>query len=115
MSFSITGRLHTIFDTKRVSDRFTKREFVVEVSDGKYAQQILFQVTNDRISNLDRFSVGDDVAIEFNLRGREWKSPSGEVKYFNSCEAWKLDPVVAPKAAQSSNPPPADPRDDLPF
>ena len=33
MGIEVTGRLHTIFATQQVSERFTKREFVVEMSD----------------------------------------------------------------------------------
>jgi single-stranded DNA-binding protein len=40
-------------------------------------------------------TVGDQVSIEFSLRGREWRSPSGEVKYFNSLDVWRLEPARA--------------------
>ena len=92
MAFDATGKLHTIFETKQVSERFTKREFVVELADSpKYPQMVLFQLTGDRCSQLDGMSVGDSVKIAFNLRGREWKNPQGEVKFFNSLDVWKLE------------------------
>jgi single-stranded DNA-binding protein len=92
MGIETTGKLHAIFDTKQVSERFTKREFVVEVADNpKYPQVVLFQLTGDRCTQLDELSVGDEVRIEFSLRGREWKSPQGEVKYFNSLDVWKVE------------------------
>jgi single-strand DNA-binding protein len=91
MNFKITGKVHAMMDTKQVSERFSKREFVVEVEDGKYPQMILFQVTNDKISQADSLQAGDSVAVEFNLRGREWKSPNGETKYFVSCDAWRIE------------------------
>jgi hypothetical protein len=95
MGIEATGKLHAIFETKQVSERFTKREFVVEMSDNpKYPQVVLFQLTGDRCSQLDGLNVGDQVAIEFSLRGREWRSPSGEVKYFNSLDVWKVTPAV---------------------
>ncbi len=91
-----TGRLHAIYETKQVSERFTKREFVLELVDNpKYPQTVLFQLTGDRVSLLDGLNVGDQVRIEFNLRGREWRSPQGETKYFNSLEVWKLEPARA--------------------
>lgn len=92
MGIETTGKLHTIFDTKQVSERFSKREFVVEVADNpKYPQMVLFQLTGDRCTQLDGLRVGDEVSIEFSLRGREWRSPSGEVKYFNSLDVWKVE------------------------
>src|SRR3990167_5690865 len=92
MGIEITGRLHTIFDAKQMSERFTKREFVVETSDNpKYPQVVLFQLSGDRCSQLDGLNVGDEVRVEFSLRGREWRSPQGEIKYFNSLDAWKVE------------------------
>ncbi len=96
MGIEATGKLHTIFDTKQVSERFSKREFVVEMSDNpKYPQMVLFQLTGDRCAQLDQFAVGDDVRVDFSLRGREWKSPAGELKYFNSLDVWKVEPARA--------------------
>lgn len=110
MGIEATGKLHTIFDTKQVSERFTKREFVVELADNpKYPQVVLFQLTGDRCAQLDGLQVGDEVRIEFSLRGREWRSPSGELKYFNSLDVWKIEPARASRGRQA--PPSGDPRD----
>ncbi len=96
MGIETTGRLHIIFDTKQVSERFTKREFVVEIADNpKYPQMVLFQLSGDRCSQLDDLRVGDTIRIDFSLRGREWRSPSGEVKYFNSLDVWKVEAARA--------------------
>ena len=96
MGMEAIGKLHTIYETKQVSERFTKREFVVELADNpKYPQVVLFQLTGDRVSQLDDMKVGDQVRIEFSLRGREWRSPKGEVKYFNSLDVWKIEPAHA--------------------
>lgn len=92
MGLEITGKLHAIFDTAQVSERFTKREFVVELTDNpKYPQLVQFQLTGDRVTQLDDLEVGDEVQIEFSLRGREWKSPRGETKYFNSLDVWRIE------------------------
>lgn len=130
MAMEVTGKLRAIFDTKQVSERFTKREFVLELIDGKYPQSVLFQLTGDRCASLDQFRVGDEVRVEFNLRGREWKSPQGDVKYFNSLDVWRIEgPRESARARRDpgdprhveSPPPPLDdeprPRDldDLPF
>jgi hypothetical protein len=96
MGIETTGKLHTIFETKQVSERFTKREFVIELADNpKYPQVVLFQLTGERCAQLDGLRVGDEVRIEFSLRGREWRSPSGELKYFNSLDVWKVEAARA--------------------
>jgi hypothetical protein len=114
MGIEATGKLHTIFETKQVSERFSKREFVVEIADNpKYPQTVLFQLTGDRCSQLDGMNVGDQVRIEFSLRGREWRSPSGEVKYFNSLDVWKIEPARANRGNRRDGG--GDPRDvDMP-
>ena len=96
MGMEVNGRLHAIFETKQVSERFAKREFVIELADNpKYPQTVLFQLTGERVNQLDGMNVGDQVRIEFSLRGREWRSPQGEVKYFNSLDVWRLEPARA--------------------
>lgn len=95
MAFDVVGKLHVSYETKQVSAKFSKREFVVEVADGKYPQMVLFQLTGDRCPVLDDFRVGDQVRVTFNVRGREWKSPQGETKYFNSLDVWKLETARA--------------------
>ncbi len=54
---------------------------------------MLFQLTGDRCSQLDEFRAGDQVRLDVSLRGRAWKSPSGEVKYFTSLDVWKIEPA----------------------
>ena len=92
MAIQISGRLHAIFETKQVTDRFQKREFVLELSDkSQYPQFVLFQLTGDRITAVDAFKPGDQVRVDFSLRGREWTSKQGEVKFFNSLDVWSVE------------------------
>ena len=104
MAIEATGKMYKIFETKQITERFTKREFVMEVEDGKYPQHVIFQMTGDRCGNLDSFNEGDEVKVEFNLRGREWTSPKGEVRYFNSLDVWEIARGAA--AAQTGDEPP---------
>jgi hypothetical protein len=59
----------------------------------QYPQDILFQAVQDRCALLDGMNAGEQIEVSFNLRGREWTSPQGEVKYFNSLDAWRIDKV----------------------
>ena len=40
---------------------------------------------------MDSFNIGENVKISINLRGREWESPQGDVKYFNSIHGWRIE------------------------
>ena len=86
----LQGRIKVIKEVQLISDKFAKREFVITIPDGKYPQDVVMEMTNDNCGILDNYNVGDEVIAEVNLRGREWTSPQGEVKYFNTLQARKL-------------------------
>jgi hypothetical protein len=122
MGLKTTGKLHATFDTEQKTERFRLREFVLELADNpSYPQFVKFQLTGDRCEKLDDFKVGDEVTLDFSLRGREWTSPQGDVRFFNSLDVWTIDRAGA--GAQSADgfgagppddiPPPSD--DDIPF
>jgi hypothetical protein len=95
MSFEINGRLAEIFETQKVSDRFMKREFVLEVkSTGatgyEFVDFIKFQSTQDKCAMLDQVNINDTVKVSFNLRGRKWEK-DGQVSYFTNLEAWRIE------------------------
>ena len=120
MGLDATGRIHALFEAQQVTERFRKREFVVELADNpRYPQFVQFQLTGDRCENIDGFEVGDEVRVEFSLRGREWTSPKGDVKYFNSLDVWTLQRAGAGGGFADDEPPlPDEPPpgfDDVPF
>ena len=99
----IKGTIKKISETVQISERFRKREFVVEYSSNPdYPQPLQFEMVQDRCELLDSFQEGQQVEISFDLRGREWTNPQGQVKYFNSLQAWKL---VAENHSVESPPP----------
>ena len=105
MGFQTRGKIHAISETQQVTERFRKREFVLELADNpRYPQFVQFQLTGDRCENLEGFDVGDEVNVEFSLRGREWKSPKGDTKFFNSLDVWNID-RIAGSAARGDDPP----------
>ena len=77
--------------SKDSSKTFMKREFVITDNSSQYPQHISFQLTQDKCSLIDQFQIGSEIKVHFNLRGREWTNAQGEVKYFNSIEAWRIE------------------------
>ena len=90
MSYDATGRIIEVFDEQVISEKFRKREFVLEVQDGQYPEQIKFQTVNDKNSLVDPFPVGSEVKVAFNLRGRGYPK-EGKMLYFTNLEAWKIE------------------------
>src|ERR1700741_1878083 len=87
----VTGILKVKMDMVQVSEKFKKREFVITDNSSQYPQHISFQLTQDKCGLIDQYKVGDELKVHFNLRGREWTSPKGEVRYFNTLEAWRIE------------------------
>ena len=89
--YTLKGEIKVINDAQKISDSFTKREFVVTDKSGQYEQSILFQVVQDRCELLDNVNVGDHVEVSFFLRGREWTNPKdNSIRFFNSLDAYKV-------------------------
>ncbi len=88
----ITGTIKVIGETQQVSDKFKKREFVLTDNTTQYPQHISFQLTQDKCGLIDKYNVGSEIKVHFNLRGREYQPKEGGApKYFNSLEAWRLE------------------------
>ncbi|MEO6303242.1 MAG: DUF3127 domain-containing protein [Bacteroidia bacterium] len=99
----VVGTLKTKFETQKVSDRFQKREFILTTeANTPYPQHVSFQVTQDKCSILDQFADGEEIKVQFNLRGREWNGPQG-IKYFNTLEAWRIEKVTGGNTTSSSS------------
>jgi len=107
----IEARIEKILDEQVISDRFRKREFVVQTKE-QYPQTLCFEFTQDKTSVLDAYHTGQEVSVEFNIRGREWTPPQGgATRYYTTLQAWRMSPME--QNAQSAPPsdlPPADSR-----
>ena len=85
----VVGKIKVIGTENQVSATFKKRELVV-VTDEQYPQSILIEFAQDKCDILNKYSIGQDVVVGINLRGREWTNPQGEVKYFNQIQGWSI-------------------------
>ena len=104
--YKFQGKIKVINDTQEISEKFKKREFVVTDTSSMYPQDVMFQSMQDKCDMLNGYNVEDQVEVSFNLRGREWTSPDGVVKYFNTLDAWRIE-----KAGQGGGIPAAGPSD----
>ena len=126
----LQGTVKKISEIQTFASGFQKRELVL-LTEEQYPQPINIEFLSDKIDLLDSVSEGENVKVGINIRGREWTSPQGEVKYFNSITGWKIDKVKrendnhtakpyneTPKTESSKspeNPLVEDEDDDLPF
>jgi hypothetical protein len=64
-------------------------DFVIQTPDEKYPQSIQFQLMNDRIQEMDKFTMGEELEVTFDLRGREYNG-----KYYNTLNAYKIESII---------------------
>jgi hypothetical protein len=122
----IQGKIKWLDETKTYGNNgFRKREVVITTEE-QYPQHILVEFVQDKCDLLNAFSVGQQVKIGINLRGREWVNPEGQTKYFNSIQGWRIDamegassaempPMPPPTAFEPSSDATDEVEDDLPF
>ena len=82
----IQGKIKLIGEIQSVgSNGFRKRELVVTTEE-QYPQHLSIDFVQDKTDLLNNFQIGQPVKVGINLRGREWTSPQGETKHFNSIQ-----------------------------
>jgi len=126
MAFEITGRVIDVFPVNQVSDKFKKREFVIEKKDtggaAVFIDYIKFQLVQDKCDLINESFLNEEVKIWFNLKGNKWER-DGKVNYFTNLDAWKIektteqgrDQNTQPNTALEDAPPEIDELSDLPF
>ena len=71
MNYEVTGKLIYKEATQKISDRFQKREFVIEVENEKNPQWndfVKVQLIQDRCDLLETIQLNENIKVYFNLR-----------------------------------------------
>ena len=92
-AIKVKGKVVFIGETKLIGEKeFKKREIVLEL-DGNpnYPDEVLFEATKDKCDELNALSIGDDIEVDINLKGRKWTSKEGVDKWFNTLSIWKFN------------------------
>jgi len=126
MAFEITGKVIDIMPVNQVSDKFRKREFVIEKKDtggpNVFIDYIKFQLVQDKCDLINESFLNEEVRIWFNLKGNRWER-DGKINYFTNLDAWKIEKVSS-SGPDLNKPPQVPPGDfspdneelsDLPF
>ncbi len=126
MSYEMIGKLIAKFDIVQRTETFKTREFVIEKSEDIGGRVITnyakFQCVQDKTNMPDRFNIGDEVKVMFNIKGTKWNK-NGVDNYITNLDAWRMETVkINTDNSHSDAPPdfvpsdaPGDIVDDLPF
>jgi hypothetical protein len=126
MAFEITGKVIDIAPVNQVSDKFRKREFVIEKKEtggsAVFVDYIKFQLIQDKCDLINESFLNEEIKIWFNLKGNKWER-DGKINYFTNLDAWKIEKLSGQGKEQNSperptfedNPSEIDDLSDLPF
>ncbi len=125
MSYEITGKLVAKFDTVQRTETFKTREFVIEKSEdigGRViTNYVKFQSVQDKTALLDRYNLGEDIKVQFNIKGTKWNK-DGKDNYITNLDAWRIENAKANAPETTADnvnyndiPPTVEGADDLPF
>ena len=113
-------KIYSIGKTEKVTDTFSKREFIVKTNE-QYEQYLSIQVIKDKCSILDNYSIGQDVKVSLNIKGRLWTNKDGKEVAFNTLECWKIEKLGSETSNSVKEQPKQEPAgivevdDNLPF
>lgn len=99
--FKLKAIVKRVGDVQYISEKFSKRELVLEIPDDKFPQTVLIEFTNDKTALLDSIGSGQEIEVSFSLRGREWTNDKGEVRVFNTLNGFAIDGNNTPAPAAS--------------
>lgn len=92
MNLELTGVLFSAGDAIQVSDKLTKREFVLQVEevDGEYTktQHYPMQLLNKNVDKLTQADTGKTISVKANLDGRMFTRKTGEPGFMLGITAW---------------------------
>lgn len=101
MSYELTGKLIVKYDIVQRTENFKTREFALEKTEDINGRTIVnyvkFQCVQDKTALVDRFNIGDDVKVYFNIKGTKWER-DGKTNYITNLDAWRIEQIL-PNAA----------------
>jgi hypothetical protein len=108
----ITGNIKLILDTEtgtsKAGKEWAKRQIVVTTQE-TYPQDIAIDFMGDKITQINKFEVGNPVTVSINIRGNEFNG-----KYYNSINGWKIANHIG-NVSNSEQQPAREETADLPF
>lgn len=93
MKFELNGTLHDVTPTQQITDKFKKRDFILEIPNGNYTDHIKCELTQDSCSKLDNARIGNQIYAKCAVKGRLYKRKDGTQGQMNSIVAYDVQIV----------------------
>jgi pectin methylesterase-like acyl-CoA thioesterase len=102
MSIELVGTLYRVYPTQAVSDRFSKREFVIKNKEGEYDNYVKMQLTNSKVDLIDAYTVGQEIRVSVNIGCRPYVDKNNVEQFYTNVSAWRIQHAAAVSANESS-------------
>ena len=94
-SIALAGTVVEVFETQKISDNFSKRLIKVDIDeDTDYSQRVTIEFVNDKTSLLNKYSAGDKVTVDVNIRGKDFEK-DGKTSNFTKLNGWRIKGFAA--------------------
>lgn len=96
-SLELVGIVEVVYETETVSDKFSKRVFVINVGNvyngNRINNFVKMECHNTRVVLLNGLVNGERVRVHFNPKGNK-SDRDGKVAYFTSLVCWKVERLM---------------------
>ena len=90
----LTGTLYLKYDTQQISEKFKKRDFVVEITEeingNIYTNFAKMQLVQNKCDFLNNFSKGARLKVQFNVKGNKFER-DGKENFITNLDVWKIE------------------------
>lgn len=102
MAIDIEGKIIQIMPStsgmSKAGKEWTKQEFVIETKD-QYPRKVMMSVMGDKVNELKRFAVGNEIKASLNIESREYNG-----RWYTDVRAWKLEGNASAASDQQEDP-----------
>jgi hypothetical protein len=95
MNIKQKGFIYMIGETQQVTERFTKRQFVIVdklEGEDKFKMFYDFQLTYDACGLVDGLNIGEEIEVEFKIFGKRWqKDINSPERFFTTLSVVNLE------------------------
>lgn len=88
----VEGKVRKVMDVQTFDSGFRKRELIITTEE-QYPQHLSIEFIQDKVDLLNGIKEDTPVRVSINLRGREWVSPEGVTRYFNTIQGWRVEKI----------------------
>lgn len=81
---TIVGEVIRMGETEQITEKFRKKEVVINEKTDGYGSTLKIQAVNEIIDEIEKVGIGDVISTSCKVEGKQWKNSNGEMVVFNN-------------------------------